>query len=381
MTSFTDNQSRLTRQLLESVSDIIYILDLENKKIEFLSPRTYEILHQRSGNREHLDATLHPDDKEKWEAHLDACLRMSDHEAMEIELRLQVPDGSYRLFHIRDLVFERRIDGAVRCITGILRPVEPDGAGEEMARLLARKNRELQFLHSELQTFTTLVAHDYLENLKQVHISLEMIISAEAHKFNDPSKAHLRRAQAMLQKLNLLTEDIIAYAAIDVSEGQTAIVDLKDIVERVLKDLSGKLEAVHGTVRCAGLPVVKGHPLLLPVLFNHLISNSIKFRHSVRPLVINIFSKELDPSTIRHPGAYPGKSYYMVEVKDNGIGFVPVDREKIFEMFYQVHDKSKFKGSGMGLAIVRKIMDIHGGYVAADSIPGEGASICCYFPV
>jgi signal transduction histidine kinase len=185
----------------------------------------------------------------------------------------------------------------------------------------------------------------------------------------------------MLQKLNLLTEDIIAYAAIDVSEGQTAIVDLKDIVERVLKDLSGKLEAVHGTVRCAGLPVVKGHPLLLPVLFNHLISNSIKFRHSVRPLVINIFSKELDPSTIRHPGAYPGKSYYMVEVKDNGIGFVPVDREKIFEMFYQVHDKSKFKGSGMGLAIVRKIMDIHGGYVAADSIPGEGASICCYFPV
>jgi light-regulated signal transduction histidine kinase (bacteriophytochrome) len=278
-------------------------------------------------------------------------------------------------------VFERRIDGAVRCITGILRPVEPDGAGEEMARLLARKNRELQFLHSELQTFTTLVAHDYLENLKQVHISLEMIISAEAHKFNDPSKAHLRRAQAMLQKLNLLTEDIIAYAAIDVSEGQTAIVDLKDIVERVLKDLSGKLEAVHGTVRCAGLPVVKGHPLLLPVLFNHLISNSIKFRHSVRPLVINIFSKELDPSTIRHPGAYPGKSYYMVEVKDNGIGFVPVDREKIFEMFYQVHDKSKFKGSGMGLAIVRKIMDIHGGYVAADSIPGEGASICCYFPV
>lgn len=119
----------------------------------------------------------------------------------------------------------------------------------------------------------------------------------------------------------------------------------------------------------------------MPVLFNHLISNSVKFRHAIRPLIVDIFSKRLEASTIRHPGAYPGKSYYMVEVKDNGIGFDPVDREKIFEMFYQGHDKAKFKGSGMGLAIVRKIMDIHGGYVAADGVPGEGAGICCYFPV
>jgi signal transduction histidine kinase len=381
MTSFTDNQSRLTRQLLEGVSDIIYVLDLENKRIEFLSPRVHEILHPYDGDMEDPDAFIHPGDREKREAHLQACLRMGDHEAMEIELRLQITDGSYRLFRIRDLVFDRRNDGAVRCITGIIRPAEDGRAGEEMARLLARKNRELQFVHSELQTFTTLVAHDYQESLKQVIISLEMIISAEAHRFSNPSKAHLRRAQTMLQKLNQLTNDIIAYSTIDVSDGQSAIVDLKDIVERVLKDLSGKLEAVHGVVRCAELPVIKGHPLLLSVLFNHLISNSYKFRHAVRPLTVDVFSKKLEASSIRHPGAFPGKSYYMVEVKDNGIGFAPVDREKIFEMFYQGHDNAKFKGSGMGLAIVRKIMDIHGGYVAADSILGESAAICCYFPV
>jgi light-regulated signal transduction histidine kinase (bacteriophytochrome) len=306
---------------------------------------------------------------------------MSDHEAMEAQFRLQVTDGSYRLFHIRDMIFGRRKDGTVRRITGIMRPAENDGAGEEMTRLLARKNNELQFLHSELQTFTTLVAQDYLESLKQVYISLEMIISAEAHKFSNPSKAHLRRAQAMLQKLNLLTKDIVAYAAIEVPEDRSAIVNLRNIAERVVKDLSGKLDTVHASIHVGELPIVKGHPLLLPVLFNHLISNSIKFRHAIRPLKVDIFSKKLEASTIRHPGAYPGKSYYLVEAKDNGIGFDPVDREKIFEMFYQGHEKAKFKGSGMGLAIVRKIMDIHGGYVAADGVPGEGASICCYFPV
>jgi len=381
MTSITDNQSRLTQQLLEGVSDIIYILDLDNKKIAFLSPRVHGILHVPGGNPENLDTVIHPGDREMMQAHLDACLRMGDHDAMEIELRLQVPDGSYRLFHIRDLVFERRKDGTVRCLTGIMRPATHEGAGEEITRLLARKNRELQFVHSELQTFTTLVAHDYLENLKQVYISLEMIISAEAHKFSDPSKAHLWRAQAMLEKLNLLTKDIIAYSAIEVPEHNSATVNIRDIVEGVVRDLQGKLEAVHATVRFGELPVVRGHPLLLPVLFNHLITNDIQFRHPIRPLVIHIFSKKMDASSIHHPGAYTGRSYYKVEVKDNGIGFNPVDREKIFEMFYQVHDKAKFKGSGMGLAIVRKIMEIHGGYVAADGVPGEGASICCYFPV
>jgi signal transduction histidine kinase len=152
-------------------------------------------------------------------------------------------------------------------------------------------------------------------------------------------------------------------------------------VDGVIKDLSGKLEAVNATVNCGDLPVIKGHPLLLPVLFNHVISNAIKFRHPVRPLVIDISAEKLDAASIRHPGAYPGKSYNKIVTKDNGIGFEPVDREKIFEMFYQGHEKAKYKGSGMGLAIVRKIMDIHGGYVAADSVPGEGVNLCCYFPV
>jgi signal transduction histidine kinase len=185
----------------------------------------------------------------------------------------------------------------------------------------------------------------------------------------------------MLQKLNLLTKDIVAYAAIDTPDGKSDTVDLGDIVEGVEKDLSGKLEAAHATVHSGDLPVIKGYPLLLPVLFSHLLANAIRFKHPDRPLTVDISARKLEASDIRHPGAYPGRSYYNIEVKDNGIGFNPVDREKIFEMFYQSHDKTRYKGSGMGLAIVRKIMDIHGGYVAADTVPGEGVKICCYFPV
>jgi signal transduction histidine kinase len=377
MISFIDNQSLFAKQLVESVSDVIYVLELKNNKVQFLNARAHELLYLT--DEADMDMILHPDDREKRKLHVAACLTMKENEAREINLRLRAAGGGYKWFHIKDLVFRRQKDGSVSHLTGIIRPAGEDS--EDISRLLAQKNRQLQFLHSELQTFTTLVAQDYLETLRQVYISLEMIISAEAHKFSNPSRAHLRRAQSMLQKLNLLTKDIVAYAAIDAPEGKSDTVHLKDIVEGVEKDLSGKLEAIHATIHVGNLPVIKGYPLLLPVLFNHLLVNAIRFRHPDRPLVIEIFAKQMEAADIRHPGAFPDKSYYKVEVKDNGIGFDPADREKIFEMFYQGHDKAKYKGSGLGLAIVRKIMDIHGGYVAADTVPGERVSICCYFPV
>jgi len=381
MTFFIDNQSLFARQLVESVSDIIYVLDLEKNDFQFLNSRAREMLDL--SERSDLDVILHPDDLQKRKEHLAAMLKLADNVAREINVRLRAKDGVYKWFHIRDLVFQRKGDGKVSHVTGIIRPAAgADIPGsDEMTRLVARKNRQLQYLHSELQTFTTLVAQDYLETLRQVYISLEMIISAEAHHFSNPSKAHLRRAQAMLQKLNLLTKDIVSYAAIGVPNDQSSLADLNEIVQGVLKDLGPKLEAAGAGIRCHDLPVIKGHPILLQVLFNHVLTNSIRFKHPTRSLAIDIASQRVVADDVRHPASSPDRSYNKVEIKDNGIGFNPADSEKVFEMFYQSHDKAKYKGSGMGLAIVRKIMDIHGGYVLAETILGEGTSICCYFPV
>lgn len=377
MISFTDNQSLLAQQLVENVSDIIYILDAEKDAIQFLNARAKEILHLSGVTG--LDDIVHPDDREKRRQHLSACLSMEDGDAKEINLRLRSADESYRLFYIRDLVFSRHMDGRVSRITGVMRPT--DNGAEDISRLLASKNRQLQFLHSELQTFTTLVAQDYQETLRQIYLSLEMIITGEGHKFSNPGKAHLRRAQSMLQKLNLLTNDILSYAVIDAPEEKSDSISLESVVKGVEKDLASKLTAAQAIIHYGKLPVIKGYPLLLSVLFNHLVVNCIRFRHPDRALVIEISARLIKAEQARHPGAHPGRSYFVIEVKDNGTGFDPADREKVFEMFYQSHEKAKYKGSGLGLAIVKKIMDIHGGYVAADTDPGEGTEVCCYFPV
>ena len=233
MTFFIDNQSLFARQLVESVSDIIYILDLENNDFQFLNARAREML--RLSDRSGLDVILHPDDRQKRKEHLAAMRKVPDNMGKEINVRLLTPDETYKWFYIRDLVFQRKSNGKVSHITGVIRPAADasQDSSNEMTRLVAQKNRQLQFLHSELQTFTTLVAQDYLETLRQVYISLEMIISAEAHQFSNSSKAHLRRAQSMLQKLNLLTKDIVSYAAIEVPNDKSSHVDLNEIVQAV----------------------------------------------------------------------------------------------------------------------------------------------------
>jgi signal transduction histidine kinase len=380
------------RQLMNGVSDIIYVLDLENNNIEFLNSRVTDILYRENDGEAIVDGNiifdraLHPDDQTKRKVHLAMCGQTRDGEAIEIDLRLKVKDGTYRWFRARDLIFSRRKGGTAHLITGIIRPV-PAGSetspepGDDMARLLLRQNNELQLLRSEMETFTKVVAQEYLETLKQVYLSLEIIISSEAQSFSNPGRAHLRRAQAMLQRLNLLTRDITSYAEIGTPGEPIATVDPGEIIDKAMADLQLKITTSNARIERQPLPSIRGYSSLLSVLFYQLLANALKFKQTSRPLVIHIFAESLSPGQTLHPPAYREKAYDKIVISDNGSGFDPADHERIFAMFYQGHNRMLLKGSGTGLAIARKIMDIHGGFIAADSNPGKGAEISCYFPV
>ncbi len=392
------------RQLMNGVSDMIYVLDLENNNIEFLNSRVSDTLYGQAGEYGTLDGNaifnqaLHPDDHTKRKVHLAMCAVTKDGEALEIDLRLLAKDGTYRWFRIRDLVFSRRKGGAAHLVTGIIQPVEPEdqyGDGmpttqenrneaqesrEDMARRLFRRENELQLLQSELATLTTVVAQDYLETLKQVYLSLEIIISTEARSFSNPGRAHVRRAQSMLQRLNLLTRDVADYAAINAPDEPMATVHPDVIIDKAMVDLQSKIMTSNATFERKSLPAIQGYPSLLSVLFYHLLGNALKFKQTSRALVIHIFAESLAPGHTLHPSAYLDKAYDKIVIRDNGSGFDPADHERIFEIFYQGHNRMLYKGSGTGLAIARKIMDIHGGFITASSTPGKGAEISCYFP-
>ena len=244
---------------------------------------------------------------------------------------------------------------------------------------LFNKNRELEALSSELKTFNTIAAHDYNDTLRGLYNSMEFIITNDAKNLSDAGKANIRRAQAAIQKMKLLTEDIIAFSRIH-SEQEMTSVELSDVILSVLSSLDEKIKEEDAIVRVDKLPAITGYPALLSLLFYHLITNALKFRKPDLQPVIDIKHSVQQGSQIQHSAALKDVTYNMISVIDNGLGFPPEEGEKIFTMFYRLHEKGKHKGSGIGLAICKKVMDLHGGFIASECTP-ECTTFRCYFPV
>lgn len=273
-------------------------------------------------------------------------------------------------------------DGFINVWEDITEHKQAEEKIKELNRTLQINNRELASLNSELKTFNSIAATDYTDTLKKLYTNLEFLISNDAKNLSDEGKANVRRAQSAIQKMKLLTEDIVSYSSIHTQNNQMQVVDLVAMLQSIKEDMSRVWPGIEVKMDCEeNMPAIHGYPFLLTVLFNHLMDNAIKFRKENSHPVIRIGCPEADVSTVNHPSAIPGTRYNHFTISDEGIGFDKEHADEIFTIFYRLHPKGAYKGSGIGLAICRKIMDIHGGFIVAESNVAEGATFHCYFPV
>jgi len=241
-------------------------------------------------------------------------------------------------------------------------------------------NREMHALNSELKTFTTVAGTNYRETLRHLYIHLETIVMQDARNLSNSSRANLRRAQGAVQKMKLLTEDLISFSSLHETSVKEVNVDLDKILQAAVHDFESKPNHPEVEINCDHLPLISGYPSLLPLLFHNLLDNAIKFRKEDKQHVINITCKEVNGEDLDIEGAEKDLRYYVISFTDNGIGFSQEQSGKIFEMFSQLHEKGKYRGSGVGLAVCKKIMEMHEGFITAEGIPDDGASFHCYFP-
>jgi len=293
-----------------------------------------------------------------------------------LDVTFDLNEGDYNSwYHIKGRKFN---DGLVLIREDVTTARQAEEKIMQLNRALFSKNRELEALSSELKTFNSIAANDYNETLKHLYNSMEFIINNDAKNLSDAGKANIRRAQAAIQKMKLLTEDIVAFSKVS-SEEQMVPVDLNEILMMVRSSLEEKISTENAVIRSDELPIIMGYSSLLSLLFHHLISNSIKFRKDELNPVIDLKYEIKAGNEIEHSAAISEMSYNLVSVIDNGIGFDPQEGEKIFTMFYRLHEKGKQKG-GVGLAICKKIMDLHGGFIASECTP-ECTTFKCYFPI
>jgi light-regulated signal transduction histidine kinase (bacteriophytochrome) len=180
--------------------------------------------------------------------------------------------------------------------------------------------------------------------------------------------------------MDMLIEDILVLTKIDSDKRVLKPIDLNAILDRVTGDMKEYI-SMHGVEIIAdSLPIINGNDNQLFYLFKNLLSNAVKFNKAGRNIIIQIGAKPVEAKMLDHEKKLPGVDYQCIYFKDNGLGFDPKYSKKIFQVFQRLHDPQYYEGTGMGLAICKKIMDNHNGFITANGQLGEGAEFCCYFP-
>jgi PAS domain S-box-containing protein len=225
----------------------------------------------------------------------------------------------------------------------------------------------LELSNRELEQFAFIASHDLQEPLRKILAFGEILGRKSGDKLNEDRKEYLSRMQNSAKRMQQLIRDLLKYSRVATRSGPQDTVALREAVMEVISDLELKIERLGANVEVFDLPAIKGEKSQICQLFQNLIANALKFHGEKQPH-IKIYSRRTDHDC-------------RIFIEDNGIGFDEKYLDRIFAPFQRLHGKSAYEGTGMGLAICRKIVERHGGSITAKSKPGEGSTFIVTLPL
>lgn len=249
------------------------------------------------------------------------------------------------------------------------------------AEILEQKNRELEKMNKELQSFAYISSHDLQEPLRKIQTFSDQIIERESENLSENGKDKFLRMRNAAKRMQTLINDLLAYSRTNTQEIKLTKTNLNDIIEDVKEDLKEELLQKNATVEIEKICEADIIPFQFHQLMFNLISNSLKFSRENVPPLITIKGEIAKGENLNNDKLKPEIKYCQITFTDNGIGFDQQYSNKIFEVFQRLHGKETYQGTGIGLAIVKKIMDNHNGIITAHSEPGKGATFEIYIPV
>ena len=244
---------------------------------------------------------------------------------------------------------------------------------------LEEKIQELDRSNKELEEFAYIASHDLQEPLRKITSFSERLREKLGDDINQESENYLNRMLAATDNMRLLIDNLLEFSRTNRITEPSIRVDLNQLFTEVKADLELKVDESSAVIEIQKLPKIEGYPSQLRQLFNNLLSNAIKFKKQDQPPFIAISSQELTTEQKLSQHLKTNKTYYLVEVSDSGIGFEQEYAHKIFQIFQRLHGKSEYPGSGIGLAICKKIVENHKGTIYARSEPGKGCSFILLF--
>jgi PAS domain S-box-containing protein len=245
---------------------------------------------------------------------------------------------------------------------------------------LREHTNQLEFQNKELEQFAYAASHDLKEPLRKIQLYNSAIAENAANALDEKSKEYLNRSIAAAKRMAALIEDLLKYSKTTANIDSFEQVNLNEIVEEIILMHKEEFEQKKVWIEMENLPVICGIPFQIKQLMFNLINNSIKYKHPDRDVCIQIKTELVKGSEINEPAEERFRKYQKISVIDNGIGFNQQYAEKVFNIFQRLNNLPSAKGSGIGLAICKRIVQNHHGFIKASGIEKKGARFDIYIP-
>ncbi len=366
-TAALQESQRFLTHITDTVPALIYLYDLQQRRILYFNSQVTATLGYSSEDIQQfsssgLSTLIHPDDVEQVTARVDSWAITRDESLPEIEYRFRRKEGDWRWLQSRDVIFQRTADGVPQQVLGAAQDITARKDAEEE---LAQHDRELARAHDDLRQMSYVSAHDLQEPVRQVGLYTQLL----AARFRDSLDAETQEAVAFIvdgtKRMQAQFTDLMHYLEVDGQDLGVVTTDCEILLQQALLALHDVISTSGATITHDPLPTLVANPAQLQLVLQELLDNALKFRDST-PLRVHVWAEREEDG-------------WRFAVRDNGIGIEPQSADQLFRFFRKLQRRTDYPGTGMGLAICKKIVERHGGRIWIDSQPGKETTV--YFTI
>ena len=302
---------------------------------------------------------------------------LSENTEYTLQYRILTKDGTLKVLESQGKILPGA-NGNTQKVIGTTRDVTKIAKYEKNLEAIIK---DLNRSNKELEEFAYIASHDLQEPLRKLSTFSERLVSKYTDAFDQEGKLYIQRILAATENMRILIDNLLEFSRTTRPSMPFEKTDLNVILSNAISTLEVGIENANAVInKKEELPVIEAIPTQMEQLFINLVGNAVKFHKPGMQVIIDISAEKLAPAEIEKLNLDTEKKYYKIELRDNGIGFEQEYAERIFQIFQRLHGKVEFPGSGVGLAICKKIVENHGGAVYADSIPDNGAVFTIVLP-
>lgn len=357
------------RTLAETLPQMIWMTD-ENGVQEYASSRWEEYSGIKPIGVDTWQLMIHPADISRVAAAWNQS-KVSG-KLYRAEVRMKNREGVYRWHFIQGEPIRNEEGKVIKWIGSLTDINDQKTITEKLESLVAQRTAELQRSNEDLQQFAHVASHDLKEPLRKIKTFTNRLEDDRESQLSEKGKSYLDKVQNASDRLFSMIDGVLKYSMVDAHEQPVELVDISQTLGFIENDLEIIIQRQSATLKYAELGSFEGSSVLIYQLFYNLINNSLKFAKPDQPQVITISSTSLQMND---------STYVELRVKDTGIGFDQEQSEKIFNTFTRLHSKDKYEGTGLGLALCKKIVQRHHGTISATGTKNQGAEFTILLPL